>query len=228
MWIVSAGLGLVRADHPVPRYDLTLSEQSLDAIQSRVQGGFSPVTWWQQIERGRFAHPVSALETNGGDSGRILIALTKPYARMIGECLAGLPPERIARLRFFGGGIKAALPKILHAQVMQYDDRLDHLVSGIKLDGAARAVEHFASLVARLEECSVEQDQALIDAALEAVPRIASVKREPIGDEELRTLMAPWRANGLSFSQALRRLRDVELRSSEEGRFRRIYSQVTP
>ena len=228
MWIVSAGLGLVRAEQPVPGYDLTLSEQSSDSIQARVQGGFDQALWWQQIQRGPFAHPVSALETALSDSGRVLIALTKPYVRMVGPILAALPADQIAKLRFFGGGIEKVLPKILHAQVMRYDERLDQIVPGIKLDGAARALEHFVSLVARRTEGTAEQDQTLIDAALSGIARSASVKREPIGDDELKALMVPWRAHGLSFSQALRRLRDVELRSAEERRFRRIYSQVAP
>jgi hypothetical protein len=228
MWVVSAGLGLVRADQPVPSYDLTLSEQASDAIQARVEGEFDPAMWWQQIQRGRFAHPVSTMGTDQQDRGRVLIALTKPYAKMTGPSLAALPPARIAQLRLFGGGIDRALPKILHSQVMRYDDRLDQLVPGIKLDGAARALEHFVSLIVRREEGTAAQDQALIDAALGKVTRATSIRREPIGDDELNALMVPWRAHGLSFSQALRRLRDVELRSSEEGRFRRIYLQVKP
>jgi len=228
MWIVSAGLGLVRAEQRVPGYNLTLSEKSSDSVQARVQGGFDPVLWWQQMQRGIFAHPISALETALSDSGRVLIALTKPYARMVGPVLASLPADQIAKLRFFGGGIEKVLPKILHAQVLRYDERLDQIVPGIKLDGAARALEHFVSLVAGRKEGTAEQDQTLIDAALIGVTRTTSVKREPIGDDELKALMVPWRADGLSYSQALRRLRDVELRSSEEGRFRRIYSQVTP
>ncbi|VEF36996.1 Uncharacterised protein [Stenotrophomonas maltophilia] len=226
VWIMSAGLGLISAEERIPAYDLTLSPRAPDALQGRVKGEFDPTQWWESVQSGPFAAPVSALATDASDNGRILVALTRPYGLMVGKGLASLPESIRTMLRIFGAGIRSVLPESLQSQVVDFDERLDQLVPGIKLDGATRALEYFVSLIRGRPTTGIVEDQALLDEALSRVQRLPHIVRSKVSDDDLRSLVAPWHQEGLSFSQALRRLRDQRMLSCEEKRFRRIYQEI--
>lgn len=71
---------------------------------------------------------------------RILVSLTQPYAEMVGPSLAKLPAADRSRLRILGFGLKPCLPReFLHQQLITYDDRLNQVIPGTRLDGASRA-----------------------------------------------------------------------------------------
>ncbi|HHA2781115.1 TPA: DUF6884 domain-containing protein [Stenotrophomonas maltophilia] len=225
VWVISAGLGLVSAERRVPPYDLTLSASSPTSLVHRVVGHFRHERWWDQVQAGPFASPLSSIGDSNGQ-GRVLIALTKPYAQLISKALAGLPTELRSRLRLFGPGVAASLPADLRSQVLKYDQRLDLIVPGIQLDAAARALVHFAELAANIQLVSMECDQELIEQALAPVQARPVVLRTRLDDDALREHLRPWASEGLSFRTALRRLRDDSRVSCEEQRFRRLYNEV--
>jgi len=224
-WIISAGLGLISSSKIVPAYDLTLSKASPASVAGRIQGSFSPSAWWDQVQTGPYASDLDDI-AGKNSTGRVLICLTKPYAQMIGPALAALPAPMIKRLRIFGPGLAAHLPEPLRAQVMAYDQRLDLISPGIKLDAGARALEHFCSLVKHQPMLDSSGDQDLIRHALKPINLPAPASRVRMDDAELRAHIAPWAAEGLSAQRALRRLRDHSQVSCEQRRFQRLYDEV--
>jgi len=227
VWIISAGLGLIRSSGLVPSYDLTLSSHSPESLPGRVTGPFSYPQWWADIQQGPFACPLSAIGEDE-EGGRILLCLTKPYARLLGPALAELPGATLDRLRIFGPGIGASLPESLRSRVLVYGARLDLISPGIQLDAGARALEHFAKLTRNQPLTDVTGDQALVDCALSPYQPPEMVERGRLDDSSLREHVRPWAAQGISVRVALRRLRDMSLISCEEKRFRRIYEEAQP
>jgi hypothetical protein len=60
--IISAGLGLIDEEEPVPPYNLTLVRGKANSIESRISvGRFDAGRWWGQIQRRRSAQPLARL-----------------------------------------------------------------------------------------------------------------------------------------------------------------------
>jgi hypothetical protein len=217
-------LGLVAGTTRVPAYDLTLSPSAPTRIQSRITDCFDAATWWQQIQSGRFASPLEAIATG---QGRILMALTKPYAQLVGVALAQLSPAAIQRLRIFGARLERFLPTALHTQVMPYDARLDMMAPGTRLDFSSRALVHFAALAATQPLQGAAHDAALVRAALTPTPVPQRTLRPKASDEEVLRHIATFAQRGLPSTSALRELRECLGIACEQSRFRRLYKSVS-
>lgn len=222
-FIISAGMGLVEGSARIPSYDLTLSPHADEALQTKLRARFDPVKWWSAIQSGPYA---CSIESLGARPGRILVALTQPYADLVGSALALLPEEMRMRLRIFGGGVGPRLPEQLRSNVISYDDRLDSLSPGTRLDAGARALAHFAALIHRCPVTDVHADQMIVEAALRGVRSHDAPVRRRLSDEMLKEQLACFARAGLSASVALRRLRDDVQVACEERRFRRLYEEV--
>lgn len=223
LFVVSAGLGLLHATTAVPSYDLTLARGADGAIHNRVTGRFDPAMWWERVQSSPFAHPLG--EVGQAGSGRILVALTRPYAALVGPALAALPAALRERLRIFGLGIGAHLPEALRPQIIPFDARLDVISPGTRLNGAARQLVHFSDLVTSQPIGSVKQDQALVDKAFASLEVPSAISRERANDAVLLKRINGLAREGLSATSALRRLRDVGM-ACEEQRFRRLYKEA--
>lgn len=223
LFVVSAGLGLLAADTRVPAYDLTLSQSSLTRIQTRVIDHFDSGEWWRQIQLGPFATPLNEIAKG---QGRILVALTKPYAKLIGAALTQLPATALQRLRIFGASLEKALPAALHEQVLPYDDRLSVLIPGTRLDFSSRALAHFAALAASQPLQCIEADAQLVLASLAPASEPQLTRRSRASDLEVLKHAQVLAQRGLPSARALRELRNGMGVACEQGRFKRLYKSI--
>lgn len=223
LFVVSAGLGLLDGATAVPSYDLTLSGNGGGGLRDRLTDTPRPSEWWSSLGASPFA---SSLKDLCVGRARILVALTQPYAEMVGTSLADLPAADRSRLRILGFGLKPYLPPELHHQLITYDDRLNQFIPGTRLDGASRALAHFADLVATCPMANVEADQSLVDATLLAVELVVPASRQRVSDAALAKHVARFIRHGLSATNALKRLRSEAQVACEEGRFRRLYEEA--
>lgn len=224
VFILSAGLGLVAAAKKVPAYDLTLSPSAKTAVQFNVTDAFDPGAWWEGLQAGPFACPMARL---GEGKGRILIALTQPYAQLVAQALAAMPAGARGRIRLLGSGLESYLPEKLHPQIIQYDSRLDVLMPGTRLDSASRALAHFAGLVADQRLTTVGDDQLRVRLALDGVAYPATTTRPRLTDAALLKHIRPMVREGWSATMALKHLRAEIQVACEADRFRRLYEEVS-
>ncbi|WP_456966576.1 hypothetical protein [Luteibacter sp. HA06] len=224
LFVISAGLGLVRGDSLVPAYDLTVAKVP-DAVGSRVIGAFSSASWWNAMRDGPYSAPISAL-TRG--HGRIVMALSKSYASMVGPWLATLPAMVRGRLRIFGASLDRDLPPSLVPQWIQYDERLDSLVPGIKLHYATRAMEHFLEVCGRLPMADITADRTRIAEALKQVSMVAREHqaRPRLDDKALMPMVARAMARCGSMARALDHLRNVDGVACSDQRFRSLMQEA--
>ena len=223
LFVISAGLGLLDGETKIPSYDLTLSATGHGALSGRLTHAVRPSEWWLSLEASPFA---CSLEKICEGRARILIALTQSYADMFGASLAALPEVERGRLRILGFGLKPYISPALHQQIITYDDRLNQLTPGTRLDGASRALAHFAALVAQRPMGAAEVDQALVDAVLSGLKQPVLAVRERVSDAVLAKHVARFVRHGLSATKALERLRSETLVACEERRFRRLYEEA--
>jgi hypothetical protein len=220
LYIISAGLGLVAGDDLAPAYGLTVTKNVAESIASKVAGPFDPVRWFESLMTGNSS---AGWDQVGGDGkGRILVALTKPYANMAGPSLAAAPPQMRDRLRIFGANLNRALPKQLHSAVAPYDDRLDAVVPGTRSDFAQRALLHFVEHVAP-HPVDRESEFEVVKTLLSGVIVPDRPVRAPRSDAELIILIKGRLRPGASASGLLRQLRDVDGIACEQGRFARLF-----
>lgn len=221
LYILSAGLGLVAADRQVPLYGLTVSAGSSESVGARVTGDFDAAAWFS----GLLSSPLSDRWVDAIDpsSGRILIALTRPYAQMVGESLSVLGPEVLARLRIFGVSLAPVLPTALHPALVPYDARLDTILPGTRADFSQRALHHFVGLVAGDGEQDRDADYAAVANALDKVTAPARPRRPRRTDAEILEMIRVRLQSQTGVARILRALRDEEGVACEQLRFSRLY-----
>ena len=115
LYIASAGLGLIGATEMVPAYGMTAAPRGEDSIPAMIDGRFDPGAWWAAICAGPVSTTLDRLLE--GSEGRLtLLALTRPYAAMLADSLAGLPEAVAAGLRIFGWRLQEVCPQLCTAR----------------------------------------------------------------------------------------------------------------
>lgn len=222
LYIASAGLGLVAGDTLVPTYGLTPTGKHPDAVSARVQGVFKPDVWFE----GMLGGPFSSAWTDvlGDGQGSVLIALTHPYARMLGRSLSALAPDQLARLRIFGPSLNAVLPEVLHPAIAPYDKRLDVIAPGLQQHFASRALQHFVQsiLPAQAMPDRAAEFEA-VKAALGAVILPNRPRREGRTDAQLLAWITARLRSERGIARLLKALRHDEGIACEQARFARLY-----
>ena len=231
LFIVSAGVGLIAAETPVPSYSLTVTPGSPDSILRKIQTSSSASAWWAQIAALSAASERLPAIAESYAGGLMLLALPSLYLSMVEEELLELPQDVLARLRFFGLGIRARIDPRLEPLVMPYDGRLEDAASrfrGTRSDFAPRALRHFAEVVlAELPNGSSDQHRVAVMKALATWSEPRTPKRPRISDEQVQELIRKhWSDVGGRSSRMLRLLRDDLSVACEPGRFRALFRLV--
>lgn len=222
-YVVSAGLGLVRSDEPVPAYECTAAAGS--ELSDRLEhAGATTADWWNAITAAE-PHPLSRLIAKGPT----LLALPSTYLRMVHDDLAHLSSAKAKHLRIFTSTAGARIvPGHLADCVMPYDDRLESVpgYAGTRADFAQRALRHFVEkLVAA--ELPIAEARAKVTTALVRRPRPLRSPGTRMSDDEIRqTLTAQWAQHAGSSTRLLRYLRDEARISCEQKRFSRIWQAL--
>lgn len=221
LYVISAGLGLVHADRAIPSYGVTVSERGDEAIARRIAGRFDPASWWASVSRTPYSERLDNVAAR--HRGLLLVVMTAPYAAMVGTQLAALPEEALARLRLFGHGIAAALPKVLSRAVMPYDARLNAALPGTRTDFAQRALRHFCENVAT--DGSLDATESAEEVRNRLAEHVApTVRVRPRrSDEEMVTLITGHLERTTGVGRIRRLVRDSDGLACEQARFSRLY-----
>lgn len=223
LYVISAGLGIVPGESLAPAYGLTVARDVAESIASRIAGPFDPAKWFESVLTGPRSVGWDQVGTNS--TGRILVALTKPYAEMAGSSLAAARPQVLDRLRIFGASLDRTLPKWLHPAIVPYDDRLDALVPGTRSDFAQRALLHFVEHVADLAADRDVEFEA-VKSSLSGVSAPDRPVRPQRSDADLIKLIKGRLTPRASASALLRQLRHEDGIACEQGRFARLFKAV--
>lgn len=222
-YVVSAGLGLIRADQLIPAYECTVAagtnlDQRLRTLQSHT------AQWWNALTEAS-PSPLSTLIANTPT----LLALPSGYLRLVHDDLAQVTPARAKSLRIFTSAAGARhLPHHLQDCAMPYDERLESVpgYAGTQSDFAQRALRHF---VEALEATNMPLDaaRATVAASLATRQRRQRSTGQRMSNEEiLKVLKAQWSRHSGSSTKLLRYLRDEAQISCEQKRFSRLWQSL--
>ncbi len=224
---VSAGLGAVPANAPIPSYNLTL-HGGLSAIGPHLQRlGVAPSAWWEALTQA-FSRPLQS-HWNSTHTRAIYLAIPSTYLALIADELAALAASPMAERTwvFTSAPGRALLPARLTSRALPYDARLEVVgPAGTQSDFPQRALRHFLDL--RLPSTvSADTARLAVEHSLASVTAHYSAKRRSLTDDELICqLRESWEAQ---FGQSTRLLahlrRDLGI-ACEQGRFRRLWQTV--
>ncbi|WP_143275368.1 hypothetical protein [Bradyrhizobium canariense] len=220
-YILSAGLGIVPASRPIPVYGLTISPRHEQSVLRKIVGDFDPAEWFSSLLTG--VHSDEWSDVAGGNSGRILTALSRPYAEMVAASLSNAPRRMLERLRIFGTSLEAALPVNLHAAIAPYDERLNAIFPGTRTDFAQRAMLHFVKSVATKPSKGRDDDFAAVRSSLKNLKLPRLVQRPRVTDEEILAVIKRRLRMQTGAARMLAALRHEDGVACEQSRFARLY-----
>lgn len=221
LYVLSAGLGIVPASRPIPAYGLTVSDDQAQSISARVLDEFDSSAWFSSLLQGVYSDNWERVAAR--KSGRILVALSRPYAEMVGDSLSAVPPKMLGRLRIFGASLKSSLPASLHSAIAPYDERLNAVFPGTRSDFAQRAMLHFVRSVAEKSVAGREADFAAVRSVLRKLPLPEFVQRPRLTDEEILAIIKKRMQIQSGAAHMLAALRHEEGVACEQSRFGRLY-----
>ncbi|MCC8970038.1 hypothetical protein [Bradyrhizobium brasilense] len=220
-YILSAGLGIVPASRRIPAYGLTIAPRHEQSVRRKIVGDFDPADWFSTLLKS--AHSDQWSDVASGTSGRILLALSRPYAEMVGASLSEAPPKMLERLRIFGASLEVALPAKLHAAIAPYDERLNAIFPGTRTDFAQRAMLHFVKSVAIKPSKGREDDFAAVRSSLKGLQLPRQVQRPRLTDDEIVAVIKRRLRMQSGAARMLAALRHEEGVACEQARFGRLY-----
>jgi len=221
--VVSAGLGLIAADRPIPAYGMTIGGRGPESVREQVAGHFDAAAWWQSVSAGPFATPLASLFEDGSDLP-VLVALTQPYAQMLAPSLEDLTDTAIRRVRIAGIDLARLLPKRVANQVLPYDGRLEAILPGTKADFPQRALFHFVKNgLAACPSGNATDHCRWVESALADQPAPERPVRPRLSDDEIVQLIERHLPEACGIGGLLRVLRDREGVACEQARFSRLY-----
>lgn len=227
--VISAGLGVVRADRKIPSYSLTVAPGSEDTVLNKITcDGARPDAWWSAL-KGKHDEGTGVQDILRSEPSTLaLIGLTASYAHLISDDLMDLSGAEARRVRIFGAGIAEHLPAHLAAAVMPYDARLngpDSPIPGTMSDFASRALHHFAWCLRDgvVSAAHAEDDRQKLLRQMADWRTPNTPVRERMTDEEIvRFILEHWEETGGRSGASLRFLRDSG-HACEQSRFRDLF-----
>jgi hypothetical protein len=223
--VISAGLGYVKSQKPVPSYDLTVRLRSPSSVRNRVQGTFDPRSWWSSVANGPFSTP---LDRDIKNRGLVLICLSRDYAAMIADNLSAAVRAHFIHLRIFGLSIAGALPDDLKPFVLPYDERLSRIgFPGTRVDFPQRALVHYAQVVAPETGVNLHNERNVVARSLASVPPPPPRRQNRANDDVIKQRIKVLILKlGSSRTRILSHLRRAEGLSCEQRRFVSLYNDV--
>lgn len=227
--VISAGLGVVRADRRIPSYSLTVAPGSEDTVLNKITcDGARPDAWWSAL-KGKHDEGSGVQDILRSEASKLVfIGLSASYAHLVHDDLKDLSDAEARRVRVFGAGIADHLPAHLAASVMPYDARLngpDSPIPGTMSDFASRALHHFAWCLRDgvVSAAHAEDDRQRLLRQMTDWRNPNTPVRERMTDEEIvRFIHEHWEETDGRSGASLRLLRDSG-HACEQSRFRDLF-----
>jgi hypothetical protein len=232
LYVASAGHGLVDSESSLPSYDLTVAAapgNQLHLILDRLQK--SSADWWHALTTS-FEYSRSLanfFDNHASQNCVVLLAMPSSYITMLRDDFARLNCHQASQLRIITSEFGASkLPDQIRKMALPYDERLDgcQTYAGTRTDFAQRALRHFV-VELRGHELPLNVAREKVISAMQALAKPHPPQRERKSDDAIEDLIFQnWNHHRGSQSALLRWLRDQQLVSCEQGRFRVLWQRV--
>lgn len=248
LFVISAGLGLVRADVAIPGYNFTVSAGSSDARNILPYVTFDAGAWFEAMCNFKYDAGCSAGSYNleeifhkaAEDEEYVVLALSRPYLGMLLRELERLhteDPTQFECLRIIGANLEEIAPYWMFEYIMPYNAHSGGVV-GSKIDFAQRATAHFISEVLdTTTQCNALAHAKLVHKKLPAFLQTSTgltgggsnglgVRTKLTDDELIAFIMAEWENCFGAKTRLLYTLRKGRGLSCSVERFAKAFDKV--
>ncbi len=228
-FIVSAGLGLVESNTPIPGYNITTSGKHDQNIANRIDF-FNANEWWNTVSS---KSPFSSKSLNHNFSNKpilLLIALPLHYLSLVEDDLIKVIARKKTRVRIMSS-IKKGLSPLLLDHMMPFDERINEALPGTASDFNQRAATLFIDKIFKKNpEGTLEEHQQEVNALQSKWAFPDKIKRKQSSIDDIKSeirfqLNNPERSN-YSASSMLRFFRDHLNQACEQKKFHLLFKEV--
>ena len=226
LWIVSAGMGLISTEDMIPAYNLSVSNTSCSP-GAHMNGSWDSTLWWEDANK--IWSPKRSIRKLISDNPKslVIIALSGPYLHMVRDDLQQIIPTERDRVRLIVHPANRSALTALCGNIMPYDEKLDGPDSsfrGTQNDFAARAANHFCSLLVNNRAQCINYHRELVAKSLSTFRRPQRIRRKQRTDTDIvQLIIRHWAEARGGSGRMLRILRDKEAIACEQSRFRRLF-----
>ena len=229
-YITSAGFGFISSEMKIPSYDLTVTENSINSIISRVDNLDSLSDWFVELNMLLWGEcfPISKLVNETKDT-LFLFGLSKSYYDLIRIDLNQIKNKK--NIRFFGFKNSARLGEELNQYFLPYNlnfDGPDSDNNGIKNDFPRRVLKHYVEeILSKLEEPNLENEFEMVNDYISRKKPIIQRNNQKIKDDKLIIeKIKNYKEFGSNSRELLRYFRHHLGIACEEKRFRNLYQDA--
>ncbi|MFM2219861.1 MAG: hypothetical protein RL240_4179 [Planctomycetota bacterium] len=228
LWVVSAGLGLISVDQPIPNYSATFINSDSDSIgHSKNQN----IDWWNLcVEWQRKKTGVGSIAdlATANPDAKFVVALSTSYLAVVKNDLI-LARESLSspdNLLVISAGTRH-LPD-LHGSLMPIDARFENLVGGARATLNARMLRHIIEKF-KPEQISASMVESYLNNIATSLKQARSYDRKILNDKQIAAFIRKHsRKNSRTSASSLLRLLRDEGSACEQKRFQRIYRSIQP
>lgn len=226
LWVISAGMGLISADFPIPNYSATFSANNPDSVGSSHQ---ERSEWWNLVcdWRREISGVGSITDLASANSNSVfLIALSSAYLALVKDDLlsAKLLLTSPENLIIISAGTRV-MPEI-GCSLLPIDARFENLVGGARATLNARMLRYLLENF-DLRKCGASRIAKSLNITATKLEKSKLFDRSRLNDIEIAAFIRKQskKAKETSASSLLRILRDGGS-ACEQKRFHRIYKTV--
>jgi len=230
IYFISAGLGLVEFNEKIPSYELSVTENT--PFRKNLKEIGIPITsWWKSINFSRSGNKKTLSKLiNTGNYDKIFIATSSSYLEFINDDLWGANPEELKKVLIFSSPYgQSKVPNAWKQQVIPYDERIEDKASGCagtRVDFPQRTLRHFIEVL-KLQNHSLEKSRSIVLKLIRTLNKPIYPTRKKVSDEEVTKLIkSSWSFYNGNSHKLLRHLRDIELISCEQSRFKKLWHET--
>lgn len=226
LWVVSAGLGLISSDLPIPNYSATFITNNPDSVGPSHQARSE---WWELVSdwRRKISGVGSITDLAKANPNSVfLIALSSSYLSVIKDDLlsARLALESPDNLIIISAGTRAILE--MGSSLLPIDARFENLVGGARATLNARMLRYLVENF-DVRKCNARKITKSLEMIATELAKPKLFDRARLDDVEIAAFIHKHLKviKKASASTLLRILRD-EGTACEQKRFHRIYQSI--
>jgi len=221
LFVVSAGLGLVKGIDPIPSYDCTIASGSNASLDRFCEFKPNLIHWWQSLENSKYAS--SSIQNLSHKYDLILVSLTSNYLKMVEEDLKSAN----CKIILFGSSTNRFddyADRIIQAPYNSSFDGPESPYPGTKSDFAQRCHADFINRLTHHNNLSRALDSVREDMSKWAPQK--KLNNQKFGDAEISRLIQKHKNDFTTINSMHRFFRHELNVACEQKRFTKLYRQI--
>ncbi len=221
IYVVSAGLGLIKSESQIPSYDCTIASGLNSSLNRFCEAKPDLTEWWQSLQKNKFS--VGSIHQAAKGFDCILVSLTSPYLKMVTEDLKRVGCK-IVLFTGPGNNLDFCGANLTRAPYTDVFDGPDGLERGTKSNFAQRCHADFIKRLHRLN--NIKLALASVSTDMNKWAPTKKLNNQRLSDERISSLISQHKKQFKAINAMHKFFRHELNVACEQKRFSKLYKQV--